>query len=316
MKIVFAGTPGFAAAHLKELIQSTHSIVAVVTQPDKPGKRGKREIPSPVKEVALAAELPVLQPKKLSPNDLKGYNYDLLVVVAFGQLLTMPIINASRLGCVNVHASLLPRWRGAAPIQRAILAGDQETGICIMQMDEGLDTGDVFCHKKVAILKSDTAATLSAKLEQAGIESLIDTLSLIEGKSLVASPQRTEGVTYAKKIAKSEALINWNNDAINIERHIRAFNPQPITHSFLKGLRIKIWEGKAEKYQGGAAPGTVLQLERDGIHIACMRSKIIITKVQLPMGRGTVLTAKDIVNSRRELFQPGNYFAEHSNGLA
>ena len=316
MKIVFAGTPSFAAAHLEALIKSSHAIVAVITQPDKPGKRGKHAIASPVKEVAIAAQLPILQPKKLSPVDLQEYNHDLLVVVAFGQILSKSIITRPRRGCINVHASLLPRWRGAAPIQRAILAGDQETGVCIMQMDEGLDTGDVFCHKKVAICRSDTAATLTAKVEKAGIESLIDTLSQIESNSLVASPQRIEGATYAKKIDKSEALINWNSGAIIIERHIRAFNPQPVTHSFLGGLRIKIWEGKAAEYQGGAKPGTILQLEKNGIHIACLASKLIVTKVQLPTGKGTVLTSVDIRNSRKGLFQTGDCFAETLNGSA
>ena len=316
MRIVFAGTPSFAAAHLKVLIQSTHSIVAVITQPDKPGKRGKHKIPSSVKEIALKAGLPILQPEKLLASDLEGYNYDLLVVVAYGQVLSEPIINASRLGCINVHASLLPRWRGAAPIQRAILAGDQETGICIMQMEAGLDTGDVLWRKKIAIRKSDTAATLSERLEQTGIEGLINVVSLIETKSIVAIPQCREGVTYAQKITKSEALINWNNTAINIERHIRAFNPHPIAYSFLGNLRVKIWEGKADEYEEFAEPGKILQVEKEGIHIACERSKIIITKLQLPIGKGRVLNARDLMNSRNKLFIPGNFLKKVQTSLS
>ena len=311
MNIIFAGTPHFSAAHLEALIASERSIVAVITQPDKPGKRGRHEVASPVKEIALAAKLPILQPKKLSLKDLEGYDYDLLIVVAFGQLLSNSILNAPKFGCINVHASLLPRWRGAAPIQRAILAGDKETGICIMQMDAGLDTGDILYRKKVAILKSDTSATLSARIEQTGIESLLATLSQLETNAGDLMPQHNKGVTYAKKIAKREALINWDNSAVKIERHIRAFNPDPISYSFLGSLRIKIWEAKAIPCQKHVVkPGTILKIEKDGIHVAALGDEVVIKRLQLPIGKGGILKARDIINSRTDLFAPGSCFAD------
>ena len=202
MNIVFAGTPDFAAAHLNGLIQSPHQVLAVVTQPDKPGKRGRRLVPSDVKRLAVDSGLPVLQPTRLTSSDLADFHPELLIVVAFGQILDKDVLELPSHGCINVHASLLPRWRGAAPIQRALWAGDRETGVCVMQMDEGLDTGDVLSRKQININDTDTAGSLTTRLAEAGTEQLLGILTQFEQNTVSATPQTTEGATYAKKITK------------------------------------------------------------------------------------------------------------------
>ena len=312
MNIIFAGTPAFAAAHLSALIDSPHDVIAVITQPDKPGKRGKKTVPSAVKQVALANNLPVLQPRKLDVADISGYTVDLLIVVAFGQILTKDILDYPRLGCINVHASLLPRWRGAAPIQRAIQAGDHETGICIMQMNEGLDTGDVLVAAPVAIENNETTATLIDKLTSAGVASLLQTVPKIAASTCVAVPQQDRGATYATKLSKDEANINWCDKVINIDRTIRAFNPEPVALSHLQELRIKVWAAQIVESSIDAPPGEILKLDSLGVHVAASNGEVILQQLQIPLGKGKVLSSKDILNSRSELFRAGKTFANHA----
>lgn len=312
MNIIFAGTPAFAAAHLSALIDSPHDVIAVITQPDKPGKRGKKTVPSAVKQVALANNLPVLQPRKLDVADISGYTVDLLIVVAFGQILTKDILDYPRLGCINVHASLLPRWRGAAPIQRAIQAGDHETGICIMQMNEGLDTGDVLVAAPVAIENNETTATLIDKLTSAGVASLLQTVPKIAASTCVAVPQQDHGATYATKLSKDEANINWCDKVINIDRTIRAFNPEPVAFSHLQELRIKVWAAQIVESSIDAPPGEILKLDSLGVHVAASNGEVILQQLQIPLGKGKVLSSKDILNSRSELFRAGKTFANHA----
>ncbi len=306
MRILFAGTPAFAAFHLNALLDAGINVVGVITQPDKPGKRGKTLIPSEVKTLAEDRGLPVTQPEKLAAADIEAFEPDLLVVVAYGQILRDDVLSLPRHGCLNVHASLLPRWRGAAPIQRSILAGDDRTGVCTMKMDAGLDTGDVYQEVLVPIDATDTADTLTAKLQEAGAGALIDTITAIGNGSAVAIPQPAEGVTYAHKIEKEEARINWSLDADQIDRHIRAFNPDPIAFTVLGDLRIKIWE--AHPGSGTGEPGVILSSSKKGIEVGCGRSSIVVTRLQLPVGKGTVMGAADVLNSRREAFSPGNRF--------
>lgn len=312
MKVIFAGTPEFAAAHLSALVNSPHDVLAVITQPDKPGKRGKKTVPSAVKQVAVANNLPLLQPKRLSRADISGYNADLLIVVAFGQILKKDILDYPHLGCINVHASLLPRWRGAAPIQRALQAGDDETGVCIMQMDEGLDTGDVLSVAHVAINNNDTAATLTEKLTTLGVNCLLETLPTIAASTCIAAPQQDHGASYATKLLKDEAIINWCDNIIDIDRNIRAFNPDPVAFSYLGELRIKVWAAQVLKSDIKALPGEILKLDSQGVHVAANGGEVILQKLQLPLGKGTVLSSKDILNSRRDLFRVGKTFADHA----
>ena len=312
MKIIFAGTPEFAAAHLSALVDSPHQVLAVITQPDKPGKRGKKTVPSAVKQVALANNLALLQPKRLSIADICKYNADLLIVVAFGQILKKDILDYPQLGCINVHASLLPRWRGAAPIQRALQAGDAETGVCIIRMNEGLDTGDVLSVAHVSIDDNDTAATLTKTLATLGVNCLLETLPTIAASTCIAVPQQDHGASYATKLLKDEAIINWCDNITNIERNIRAFNPDPIAYSYLGELRIKIWAAQVLESDINAPPGEILKLDREGVHVAAGGGTVILQKLQLPLGKGTVLSSKDILNSRRDLLQVGKTFADHA----
>ena len=312
MNIVFAGTPDFAAAHLNALIQSPHHILAVVTQPDKPGKRGKRLVPSDVKRLAVDSGLPVIQPTRLTASDLADLHPELLIVVAFGQILDKDVLELPSHGCINIHASLLPRWRGAAPIQRALWAGDRETGVCVMQMDEGLDTGDVLSRKQININDTDTAGSLTTRLAEAGTEQLLGILTQFEQNSVCATPQSIDGATYAKKITKQEAQIDWNADSRAIDRQVRALNPDPIAYSFLGDLRIKIWGSLLSQTNYDESPGTIVKVDKNGVHVATQDGCVILTRVQLPIGKGAILSARDILNSRQELLAPGLKFQGHA----
>lgn len=301
MNIAFAGTPDFAARHLEALTQAGMNIAVVITQPDKPGKRGSKPVPGPVKRLAQQAGLPVIQPARLQAADLEGLALDVMVVVAYGQILAQPVLDCPRLGCVNVHTSLLPRWRGAAPMQRAILAGDAETGVTIIQMDAGLDTGDILNAAAVAIAPDETSATLERKLLAVGPELLTGTLRQLENDAVTGRPQG-DSATYARKINKGEAQIDWTADAGLVARRIRAFNPDPVAYSFLGKLRVKFWS--ASPIDGAGEPGKVLDVTKRGVSIACGSGAILSNAVQLPVGKGSVLTGQDILNARSDVIGP------------
>lgn len=305
MKILFAGTPAFAVTHLAQLAGSGHDIVGVITQPDRPGKRGKKLIPGPVKVEAERQGLPVIQPERLKSADLDAFGQvDTMIVVAYGQILRGPVLRFPQLGCINVHASLLPRWRGAAPIQRSILAGDTQTGVCIMRMDKGLDTGPVIAQANEPIRHNDTAGSLSKRLAESGSRLLVETLADIEANGITSTPQVEDGVTYAYKIDKTEALVNWDESAQVIDRMIRAFNPDPVAFTLCGDSRIKIWQASAISSDSQHAPGTILEMTRQGIRVACGAGTLDIQRIQLPVGKGSILTPNDLLNSRQTLVKP------------
>lgn len=309
MKILFAGTPEFAAVHLRALMTSSHTVVGVITQPDKPGKRGKQPLASAVKQVALAHQLPVLQPARLRLPDLQNVTADVMVVVAYGQILKPDVLAYPRLGCINVHGSVLPQWRGAAPIQRAILAGDKSSGVCIMEMDKGLDTGAVLQCVQIPIAPRETSASLSEKLSHLGQSALLDVLAALA----VGQTQSTSQVgepSYANKLEKQEAQIEWSLPAYEIDRHIRGFNPDPVAFTHLQDLRLKVWSAvpaglEVEKTSYSYQPGEILAVEKQGVLIACGTGSLWLKSIQIPLGKGSVLSAADILNSRKDLFTKG-----------
>jgi len=308
LKVLFAGTPEFAARHLSALLASGHRPVAVITRPDKPGKRGRTPVPSPVKRLAIQHELMVLQPRRLARADIEPLAPDVMVVVAYGQLVRPDVLDVPRYGCINVHASLLPRWRGAAPVQRAILAGDDRTGVCTMQMDEGLDTGDVLVTREVAISSDDTAGSLTEKLALAGCDALLETLTRLESGQLERHPQPETGVTWASKLEKAEARIDWNRSARDIALAVRAFNPDPVAYTFLDELRVKVYEASPRVRREDAEAGEIVSMSSAGIEVACAEGSLLLTRVQLPIGKGAILTGRDLVNARRQEFSQGKRF--------
>lgn len=311
LRLIFAGTPEFAASHLAALIESEHQLAAVYTQPDRPAGRGRKVVPGPVKALALEAGLPVLQPATLrdpaAQRQLAQLGADAMVVVAYGLILPQPVLDAPRLGCLNVHASLLPRWRGAAPIQRAIEAGDEETGVTIMQMDAGLDTGDMLASARCPIRTDTTAASLHDTLAQLGAPLLLDVLADLPAYQRGAAPQDERLATYAGKILKSEAAVDWREEATCIDRRIRAFNPFPICFGTLGDTRVKLWEARA--VGGGTLqepPGTILQADRSGILVSCGHGQLKLLRLQLP--GGVPLTAEQLLAAHRALLAPGQRF--------
>jgi methionyl-tRNA formyltransferase len=288
MRIVFAGTPEFAVPPLAALVASRHEVVGVLTQPDRPAGRGRRVEAGAVKEFALTRGLPVAQPATLRTPEgraaLEAWRPDLMVVVAYGLLLPPEALALPRLGCLNIHASLLPRWRGAAPIQRAILAGDAETGVAIMQMDAGLDTGPVLLERRLPIGADDDSARLHATLAALGAEALLEAIDGLESGTLQPRPQAEAGATYAPKIGKAEARIDWSEDAAAIARRVRAFRPWPVAETQHRGEQLRIHRARA--LQDGAvpgsvaAPGTVLGLEDDMWVVACGRGRLGILELQ------------------------------------
>ncbi|MFC7300611.1 methionyl-tRNA formyltransferase [Cognatiluteimonas weifangensis] len=300
MRIVFAGTPEFAVPSLRAAAQRGE-VVAVYTQPDRPAGRGRGLQPSPVKREALARGLPVLQPEslksQLSRDALRALKPDLLVVVAYGLLLPPKILEIPVHGCWNVHASLLPRWRGAAPIQRAIEAGDAETGVCLMQMEQGLDTGPVLLSQRTAIGADETAGQLHARLAELGAQTLADGLGLLRaGMKPVPQPQPDTGVTYARKLDKAEAKLDWAQPAAVLARKVRAFHPWPVAEAQLRGERIRIHAAHVLPCRHAAAPGTVLAAGRAGIDVACGEDALRIEVLQREGGRA--LGAADYLNAR------------------
>ena len=307
MRLLFAGTPEFAARHLRAVLDAGFAVSAVLTQPDRPGKRGAALVAPPVKRLALDAGLEVLQPAKLEVADLADLQVDAMVVVAYGQLLGRAVLAHPRLGCVNVHASLLPRWRGAAPVQRALLAGDDTTGCTIMQMDAGLDTGGILAQRMLDIGPEETAGSLEARLAEVGAEALIDVLGRLDG--LRAVPQAEAGACYARKIDKEEARLAWGQTAELVGRQVRAFNPAPGAFCYLGEMRVKVWEGRPVAEVAGAAPGTILALDKRALTVACGEGCLAVTSVTLPKGQGKPLSARDLVNGWGELLKPGEVLA-------
>ncbi len=298
LRIVFAGTPEFAVPPLKALLDSEHRVAAVYTRPDRPAGRGRRLTPSPVKELARSRGIEVHQPRTLRDDaavaTLEALRPDLMVVVAYGLILPPEVLAAPRLGCVNIHASLLPRWRGAAPIQRAIEAGDRETGVSIMKMDEGLDTGPVYLQRKIPIEAEDTAATLHDRLARLGAEALLEALPGIAEGTLVPQPQDGAEATYADKLTKQEAVIDWSRPAWRIERKVRAFNPWPVAQTRYENANLRIWEAHA--IEGlAAAPGTVMSATREGVDVATGEGLLRITRLQMPGRRA--MDAADFINA-------------------
>ena len=287
MKIIFAGTPQFAASALEALL-GEHSIVAVLTQPDRPAGRGMQLAASPVKQLALQHGLTVLQPPTLkteeAQREIAALDADVMVVAAYGLILPRAVLQLPRHGCLNIHASLLPRWRGAAPIQRAMLAGDSETGITIMRMDEGLDTGDMLLRSACPIAANDTAQTLHDKLAEMGASGILEALRLLQANHLTPARQDDAAATYAAKLLKSEAQIDWKQDAQQIERAVRAYNPFPVCHASLNGTQIKIWQAELCIGQQGE-PGRVLAVDKHGITVACGKSALCLTVLQRPGGK-------------------------------
>lgn len=306
MRIVFAGTPDFAATALKALLAAGHTVVGVYSQPDRPAGRGRKLMPSPVKQVALDAGLPVFQPDSLKPDDaqqeLAALNPDVMIVAAYGLILPKAVLDIPTHGCLNIHASLLPRWRGAAPIQRAIAAGDRETGITIMQMDVGLDTGDMLLKTSTPIRPDDTGGRLHDRLAEMGGSAIVEALTSLSKGELTGEAQNDDEANYAHKLSKEEGHIDWTRSAPEIERLIRAFNPWPGTFTDLGDQRIRIHQAEALAQSSDKAPGTVLRREREGIDIACGTGSLRVTSVQLPGTRA--LSVNDLINGGKPVLMP------------
>jgi methionyl-tRNA formyltransferase len=304
LRVVFAGTPEFSVPCLEACRASGAEVVAVYTQPDRPAGRGRQLAESPVKRAALAAGLAVEQPESLKPAEvqqqLADYSPDLLVVVAYGLILPRKVLAIPRLGCWNVHASVLPRWRGAAPIQRAILAGDAESGVALMRMEAGLDTGPVLLERRTPIGRDDTGGSLHDRLATLGAQVLAEGLRrTLAGETLAATPQPETGVTYAHKLDKVEAKLDFSRPAIELERQVRAFDPWPVAAGEIAGEPLRIWAAHAIEADHYAAPGSVLAAGRDGIDLACGQGALRVTAVQRAGGRR--IGAADYLNARPEL---------------
>lgn len=284
MKVVYMGTPDFAVGPLEAIIKAGHDVTAVVTQPDKPKGRGKEMAMSPVKECALQYNIPVLTPVKIKEaeavDELKQYPADIFVVAAFGQILSEEILNMPKFGCINIHASLLPKYRGAAPIQWSIIDGEEETGITIMQMDKGLDTGDILFQKRVAITAEETGESLFDKLALTGAEFVVEALERIEKGDVHPIKQDDEKSSYAKMLTKSVGKIDWSQSAIVIERLIRGLNSWPSAYTTYKGKQLKIWSATVEPHEAGE-PGTVAKVSKDAVYICTGEGALALKEIQL-----------------------------------
>lgn len=307
LRIIFAGTPDFAAKHLSALINSEHEVIAAYSQPDRPAGRGKKLKPSDVKQLAVSHDIPVYQPISLRNEDaqqeLAALNADLMVVVAYGLILPQIVLDTPRLGCINVHGSLLPRWRGAAPIQRAIWAGDAETGVTIMQMDLGLDTGAMLHKVTCPIADDETSASLYDKLAELGPQGLLETLAQISNNTAVAEVQNDEQSNYAAKLSKEEANIDWTQSAVEIERQVRAFNPWPVSYTQIAEQNVKIWQASVSKETTDAQPGTVIAATKQGIQVATGNG--VLTLLNMQLAGKKAMPVQDILNARKEWFTVG-----------
>jgi methionyl-tRNA formyltransferase len=308
VKVIFAGTPGFAATHLQSILNDDcYQLVGVYTQPDRPAGRGKKITQSPVKSLAIEHNIPVFQPSSLKEpepqRELAELNADIMVVVAYGLILPQAVLNTPRLGCVNVHGSLLPKWRGAAPIQRAIEAGDVSTGVTVMQMDAGLDTGAMLTISRCDIDSDETSLSLYEKLAVLGSESLMSTLAKLKAGTAIGIAQDDSLSSYAHKITKSEAQIDWAGSATDIDRLIRAFNPAPAAYSLLEGQRLKVWSAIAVTSHQKAAPGEILCADAKGILVKCGEDAILLNELQLA-GKSR-LPVSEILKARAASFACG-----------
>lgn len=308
MKIIFAGTPVFAATALEELIHAGHQIVMVLTQPDRPAGRGMKTVASAVKLLAQQHDLAILQPQTLKTPEiqaqLEALNADVMIVAAYGLILPQAVLGIPRQGCLNIHASILPRWRGAAPIQRALLAGDDETGITIMQMDAGLDTGNILLEHKIKIAPDDTAQSLHDRLSLLGALSIVEILVQLQQGELVPVVQNETQACYAAKITKAEAEIDWRLPAEQIDRVVRAFNPTPGAYTFFQGMVLKIWRAKIRAGECGQ-PGEIVAAGRDGISVACGSGLLQVEMLQKPGGKK--MNVADFLAGNN--FQPGERFS-------
>ena len=311
MRVIFAGTPEFAATHLLSLINDdAQEVVAVYTQPDRPAGRGKKLTSSPVKLLALQYGIPIYQPSSLNNetalSELAALKADIMIVVAYGLLLPQSVLSIPCYGCINVHASVLPKWRGAAPIQRAIENGDQASGITVIQMDAGLDTGAMLSVSHCNLDENETSASLHNKLALLGSNSLTSTLKKIQDQTAVGIAQDSDFSSYANKIKKSEALINWSESAHVIERKVRAYNPFPVSFSMLDGLRIKIWSATVQDKGGSGEVGEIISATARGLEIKCGQYCLLIHELQLPgkarMAVSEVLKSKALLFSRGKIF--------------
>ncbi len=311
LKIIFAGTPDFAVPALKALHQSEHEIVLVMSQPDKPKGRGRKVIETPVKQYARENALPTLQPTTLKCEEtqsiINALAPDVMIVVAYGMLLPKALLSIPRLGCLNIHASLLPRWRGAAPIQRALLAGDQKTGVGIMQMELGLDTGPVFAEKEIVIEDTITGSELTAALSQMGAQLLIPTLEKVAAGELAAKTQATHGVTYAKKVTKTDLWLDFSKSATCLARQVRTFDSKPVCQTMLGETLVKVWQAQALPESCSAAVGTIVAASADGIKVACGEGSLQLTQCQLPGGKA--LSVDALLRGHSTLFAEGTRFS-------
>ena len=295
LSVVFAGTPEFAVPALEAIAASRHTVRAVYTQPDRPAGRGLRLEPSPVRVAATARGIPVEQPATLKDpavvERLAAWRADVMVVAAYGLLLPQAVLDTPRLGCLNIHASLLPRWRGAAPIQRALLAGDRETGITIMKMEAGLDTGAMLSRRAVVIGPGETGGSLHDRLASLGAAMIVEALDSLEAGSARFEAQDAAMATYAKKLTKAEAALDWNRPAPDLERQVRAFDPWPVAETRFDGQQLRIWRAHALPGPAGAGPGTVLSCGGAGIAVATGTGSLVLERIQLP-GRRVVGAAE------------------------
>ncbi len=298
LKIIFAGTPEFAVPTLKKLIESEHDIVGVYTQPDRPAGRGQQIQASPVKQVASAHNLPIFQPKTLRDvdvqNQLRELNADVMVVVAYGLILPESVLNIPRLGCVNLHPSLLPRWRGAAPIPRCIEAGDIDTAVTIMQMDKGMDTGPILKQEKIVLTGFETSELLHDQFSVRGAELMLETLHELENKTAIAIPQDNALATHARKIEKKEAVIDWHQPAVVIANKVRAFNSWPVAQTTFSKQVLRIWSAKAIEEKTSLSPGSIIRSEKEAFFVATGDGVLQITSVQLPGKKR--MCAADFIN--------------------
>lgn len=314
LRIIFAGTPAFAAVHLETLLDQGYEVIAVYTQPDRPSGRGRKLKPGAVKALAVERSLPVLQPERLGTEEelqrMRALAPDLMVVVAYGLILPAAVLDIPRLGCINVHASLLPRWRGAAPVERAILAGDRETGVTIMQMDRGLDTGDILNARSTPISLEDNSATVTERLAELGRQALVETMEALARGGLRPRPRPQDDAlsTYAPKLTKDEALIDWRRPAESIRRQVCAFYPRLPAYSFLDRERIRILKALPADTSTALSPGTIAAADKSGLVVACGdENSLLVQQVQLP-GKAPVDVAA-LLNSRRQSFAPGARFS-------